>query len=202
MPKPRRRALGPLALVALPGLLACGDVPTDPVAELVAEHAGVALDVPPPPPVEDLRALEGAAYGARLDAFGDWLGAVRPSLASLKDRPVAAVMAAEVTAAGAALDQARALEAAGDHHTSVTRLEQARTHAIAVTAAALADSRIDRAAAAAAGCEGADTADAVGLRRGERLLAHAREALEDGELERALQRAHYAAVLFRRACGS
>lgn len=193
------------ALLAVAVAAGCSDAPTDPAALLVAEHARAALDVSVPlPSLVGADAMDAARFEGVLADLGVWLdaaearlegeGAARADLAGLR---------AEVARGRAALDDAARLEDAGDRGAAVAALIGAEAHLLRTTAYAVAERRLAAASAAEARCD--DATDPlidgdISVRRGRRLLAHAREALADEDFEVAVQRAHYAEALLAAGC--
>ena len=201
MKRMRFRAVATTA--ALLALGACGDAPTEPAALLVAEHARAALDVPVPlPSLRDAEAMSAADFDRALRDLGVWLDAAETRrAATAPDIRGVARLRADVAAARASLGDAARLEAEGRRPAAVTALREAEDGLRRTTTVAVAERRIAAAAAAAARCGEPLPADArISIERARRLLAHAREALADGEAERALQRGHYAAEMFADAC--
>jgi len=198
----------PLRAAALLAAFAtgCGDAPTDPAALLVAEHARAALDVSVPlPSLTDAQALDASEFQGVLRDLGVWLDAAEARLE--EEAPARTDLAAlrlEVSHARASLAEADRLEAAGDRAAAVAALIGAEAHLLRTTAFAVAERRIAAAAAAEARCGqrsfDAMIEDPIAVRRGRRLLAHAREALAEEDFERAVQRAHYAEALLSAEC--
>lgn len=194
------RAVALLAVVVVAG---CGDAPTDPAVLLVAEHARAALDVSVPlPSLADAETMEREAFEGVLVDLSIWLDAAEARLEEeAETRPDLAALRAEVEQGRASLLEAARLESAGDRGAAVAALIGAEAHLLRTTAFAVAERRISAAAAVEARCpDDAATAMDVSVRRGRRLLAHAREALSEDDFERALQRAHYAEALLADAC--
>ena len=195
------RAATLLAVVIATG---CGDAPTEPAALLIAEHARAALDVPVPlPSLANAESMDRAEFDGVLSDLGIWLDAAEARLEEeAPGRPDLEMLRAEVAAGRGALLEAARLEDGGDRGAAVARLLGAEGHLLRTTACAVAERRIAAAAAAEARCErGTDELDrSIAVRRGGRLLAHAREALGEEDFERAVQRAHYAEALFAAEC--
>lgn len=185
---------------------ACGDAPTEPAALLVAEHARAALQVSVPlPSLAGAETMDGAEFGAVLRDLGIWLDAADAGLAT---QPQAAAGApdlrAEIEQGRALIAQATRLEAAGDRQAAIAALIGAESHLLSTTAFAVAERRIAAAAGAELRClirsDAGDAASRLTIERGRHLLAHAREALAEGDVERAIQRGHYAAELMASEC--
>ncbi len=185
---------------------ACGDAPTDPAALLVAEHARAALDVSVPlPSLADAETMDAREFQGVLGDLGVWLDAAEVRLEEeAPARIEVAGLRQEVALARASLADADRLEAAGERGAAIAALVGAEAHLLRTTAYAVAERRIAAASAAEARCEEASfdsrLEDPIAVRRGRRLLAHAREALADEEFERAVQRAHYAEALLSAEC--
>lgn len=181
---------------------ACGDAPTEPAALHVAEHARVVLGVPVPlPTLTEAELMDAVDFAVILADLETWLDAAERRLV---DESAPAADLAKLEAGRLALRQAGRLDRAGDREAAVALLRQAETRLVEATARALTALEIraaEQAAAAAALCEEAGERDELSLRRGRRLLAHAREAQAEGDYERAVQRAHYAEVLLAGGCG-
>lgn len=186
---------------------ACGDAPTEPTALLVAEHARAALEVAVPlPSLEGTAAMSRSDLEAVMHDLGVWLDAADARVAASDGEPERLEhLRLEIAAARELLAEAARREAAGDRAAAVAALANARAGLQRTTTAAVAEQRIDAAALAEARCdpvgpEAVESGPHLTLERARRLLAHAREALSDGDAERALQRAHYAAAMLERAC--
>lgn len=195
------RAATLLAVVIATG---CGDAPTEPAALLIAEHARAALDVAVPlPSLTGAESMGRAEFDGVLADLGVWLDAAEARLdEEAPGRPELESLRAEVVAGRAALVDAARLEERGDRGAAVASLLGAEAHLLRTTAYAVAERRIAAASAAEARCDrGGDELDqTIAVRRGRRLLAHAREALAEDDFERALQRAHYSEALFAAEC--
>jgi len=198
----------PLRAAALLAVLAaaCGDAPTDPAALLVAEHARAALDVSVPlPSLADAESMDAQEFQAVLSDLGVWLDAAEARLEQEGPARIElATLREEVGFGRARLAEAVRLEAGGERGAAVAALIGAEAHLLRTTAFAVAERRIAAAAAAEARCEresfDSRLEDPIAVRRGRRLLAHAREALADEDFERAVQRAHYAEALLSAEC--
>jgi len=196
---PRDAALLAVAVV----VAGCGDAPTDPAALLVAEHARAALDVPVPlPSLADAETMDRERFDGVLADLSIWLDAAEARLEEEgQARPDLALLRDEVEQGRVALREAARLEEAGDRGAAIASLIGAEAHLLRTTAFAVAERRIAAAAAAEARCpDDAATEYDVSVRRGRRLLAHAREALTEDDFERAVQRAHYAEALLATEC--
>ena len=195
------RAATLLAVVIATG---CGDAPTEPAALLIAEHARAALDVPVPlPSLATAASMDGAEFQTVLEDLEIWLDAAETRLdEEAPGRPELESLRAEVAAGRGALVDAARLEAAGERGAAVARLLGAEAHLLRTTAYAVAERRIAAAAAAEARCDRRGDAldQSIAVRRGRRLLAHAREAVAEKDFERAVQRAHYSEALFAAEC--
>ena len=198
------RAAALLAVVVAAG---CSDAPTDPAALLVAEQARVALAVSVPlPSLAEAEVMGSGEFQRVLGDFGVWLDAAE---ARLGEEPAAradlASLRAEVARGRAALDEAERLERHGDRGAAVAALIGAEAHLLRTTAFAVAERRIAAASAAEARCSDSDDPlldGDISVRRGRRLLAHAREAFADDDFEIAVQRAHYAEGLLAAGCAA
>jgi hypothetical protein len=191
-------------LLAVVLATACGDAPTDPAALLIAEHARAALDVSVPlPSLAEAETMGRAEFDGVLIDLGVWLDAAEARLdQESPSRPELESLRAEVAAGRDALTAAARSEEDGDRGAAVAALLGAEAHRLRTTAYAVAERRIAAASAAEARCErGGDELDqTIAVRRGRRLLAHAREALAEDDFERALQRAYYSEALFAAEC--
>ena len=193
------------ALVAVALAAGCGDAPTDPAALLVAEHARAALDVSVPlPSLAHAETMDRAQFDGVLTDLGIWLDAAEARLEMESGaRPDVAALRAEVAAGRAALTEAAALEGAGDRDGAIAALRGAEARLFSTTAHAVAAQRIAAAAGAEERCGAARDPlidQDISVRRGRRLLAHAREAMEEGDVEIAIQRAHYAEAMLAAGC--
>lgn len=194
------RSFRSTALLTVGLAAACGDAPTEPAALHVAEHARVVLGVPVPlPALSEAELLDAADFAVILTDLETWLDAAERRLV---EESAPASDLAKLEAGRLALRQAARLDRAGDREAAVALLTQAEARLVEATARALTALEIRAAEQAAAQCgEGGGERDELSLRRGRRLLAHAREAQAEGDYERAVQRAHYAEVLLAGGCG-
>lgn len=184
--------------------VACGDAPTEPAASIVAEHARAALDVPVPlPSLADARSMDAARFDGVLGDLRVWLDVADARLDRAATEPALAPLRAAVAEGRALLGQAERLEADGERDAAVAALLGAEARLLRTTTRAVAERRLADASAAGARCGDvtADVRASVNVERGLHLLAHAREAMREGDAERALQRAHYAVALLDGACG-
>ena len=190
------RSFRSAALLSVGLAAACGDAPTEPAALRAAEHARVVLEVPVAlPTLADVESMDAADFAQAVSDVGVWLDAAEGRL--IAERAPESELA-KLREGRDALRHAAELEKTGDRAGAVTLLTEAEMRLVAATARALTALEIAAADHASQGCDGA--ADDVAIARGERLLAHAREAQAQGDFERAVQRAHYAEMLFARAC--
>lgn len=190
------RSFRSAALLTAGLVAACGDAPTEPAALRVAEHARVVLEVPVAlPSLADAEALGAREFARVMDDLQVWLDAAETRLVA---EAAPEVDLARLAEGREALRAAAALEQAGERAGAVVLLAQAQTRLLEATARAFTALEIDAAGRADVRCA-AESGDVV-IRRGRRLLAHAREAAAEGDYERAVQRAYYAEMLLARAC--
>ncbi|HEX6588805.1 MAG TPA: hypothetical protein VF039_07260 [Longimicrobiales bacterium] len=190
------RSFRTVALLSVGLAAACGDAPTEPNALRAAEHARVVLDVPVAlPALADVESMDAADFAQAIADVGVWLDAAQGRL--IAESATEAELA-KLHEGREALRHAAELEKIGDRAGAVALLTEAEARLVAATARALTALEIAAADRAFAACDAA--AQDVAITRGERLLAHAREAQAEGDFERAVQRAHYAEMLFARAC--